>query len=171
MSNNIKTCRYKKCPYGKKIDIDKEEYRLIGKSMYYHKDCYKNKQKDNEKDEQTKSDFQYIKNQWLLNIDHNLTYSNLFKCLNELISQGISSQYLVFTMDYVVKHKLNLKYPNGFKYYVNKDEIKNAYKKQQILNSGVKKVNEFVAIDKFDTPKFSVKSEPKGFGNIFKNKI
>ena len=126
---DIKTCRYTKCNHPeKKIDITKDDYKVNG-TMYYHSDCYDLKKKQEWKDEQTKKDLQYIKNQWVLYINQTVIYSQLFHCLNDFINRGVSSDYLVFALDYVIKNKMNLKHPYGFKYYVNKQEIKNAYQK------------------------------------------
>ena len=117
---DIKTCRYAKCSHpDRKIDITKDSYKVNG-TMYYHSDCYKSKKNSELKDEQTKKDLQYIKNQWILHINQTVVYSQLFQCLNDFISRGVSSEYLVFVLDYVIKNKMNLKYPLGFKYYVDK---------------------------------------------------
>lgn len=163
---DIKVCRYCNCPFGKQIDIAVDEYKLVGKTMYYHAECYKRKQKEENKDDKTKADLQYIKNGWVEHISNTVIYSQLFQCLNDLLSRGIPSDYLVFTFDYVVKHKMNLKYPLGFKYYVDKEEIKVAYRKHQLLKSVTKKPNEFKAKDTLDTPTFKINTKPVGFTSI-----
>lgn len=162
---DIKVCRYDACPHGKKIDITKDDYRVVGK-MYYHTDCLKKKKKSEWKDDKTRADLQYIKNGWVLHISKTVIYSQLFQCLNELLSRGISSNYLVFVFDYVVEHKLNLRHPNGFKYFVDKDVIKTAYKKQQSQAISTTKPSEFAPADSSDAPTFSVKQKPVGFNSI-----
>ena len=114
---DIKTCRYEMCPC-KTIDITKDDYTIVGKSMYYHTECLKKKKAGEWKDEKTKSDLQYIKNQWVLHIDQTVVFSQLFRELNNLLARGISSEYLVFVFDYVVKNKMSLRFPGGFKYFV-----------------------------------------------------
>lgn len=167
--NNIRKCRYVECKHpNREIDISREEYKVNG-SLYYHPDCYKLQKKGVWKDDQTKKDLQYIKNQWVLHINRTVVYSKLMQCLNDLISRGISSQYLVFVLDYVIKNKMNLRYPAGFKYYVDKQEIKDAYQKHLITKSGAgNKSNFVVKDDNSDAPKFSISNKPKGFGNIIK---
>lgn len=168
---DIKVCRYVDCPHGKEIDITKDDYRIVGKTMYYHPDCLKKKKKGEWKDEKTKADLQYIKNGWVTHISKTVIYSQLFQCLNELIARGISSDYLVFVFDYIVSHKLNLRHPKGFKYFVDKDEIKVAYKKQQSQKtSSIKPIDFSGTADSSDAPKFTVNRKPNGFGCILNQK-
>lgn len=164
---DIKVCRYIDCPHGKQIDITKDDYKIVGSTMYYHTDCLKKKRNGDWKDENTKKDLQYIKEGWLKHISKTVIYSQLFQCLNELIARGISSNYLVFVFDYVVSHKLNLRHPKGFKYFVDKDEIKIAYKKQQSQKISSTKPSDFTgATDSSDAPTFTVKKKPIGFNSI-----
>lgn len=164
---DIKTCRYARCIHpDKKIDIVKDDYKVNG-TMYYHSDCYNLKQKCDWKDEHTKKDLQYIKNQWMLHINQTVIYSQLFRCLNDLISRGVSSEYLVFVLDYVIKNKMSLRYPQGFKYYVDKQEIKDAYKKHLIAKNGANNKSNFVVKDdSSNAPRFSVNKKPVGFKSI-----
>lgn len=168
---DIKTCRYVNCKHETTdIDITKDEYCTAGR-MYYHADCYKLKQKGDWKDEQTKKDLQYIKNEWVLHINKTVVYSQLFRCLNDLISRGIPSEYLVFVFDYVVKNKMNLRHPEGFKYFVDKPEIKDAYRKHQMAKSGIKKQSDFIITDdSSNAPKFKVSQKPVGFKSILGGK-
>lgn len=163
---DIKTCRYINCKHPtNKIDITVDSYKVVG-TMYYHSDCYNEKQKAEWKDDATKKDLQYIKNRWVECISNTVVYSQLFHILNEYIARGVPSKYLVFVIDYVIEHKMNLRYPNGFKYYVDKQEIKDAYQKQQSMKNGVKKQSDFTVADSSDTPKFTVKQKPTGFKSI-----
>jgi len=168
---DIKTCRYARCNHPDKlIDITKDNYHVEGR-MYYHADCYNLKKKGDWKDEQTKKDLQYIKNQWVLNINQTVVYSQLFHCLNDLIARGVSSEYLVFVLDYVIKNKMNLRHPQGFKYYVDRQEIKDAYQKHLIAKSGANNKSNFVVTDDSSTaPKFSVAQKPQGFKSILGGK-
>lgn len=168
---DIKTCRYARCNHPDKlIDITKDNYHVEGR-MYYHADCYNLKKRGDWKDEQTKKDLQYIKNQWVLNINQTVVYSQLFHCLNDLIARGVSSEYLVFVLDYVIKNKMNLRHPQGFKYYVDRQEIKDAYQKHLIAKSGANNKSNFVVTDDSSTaPKFSVAQKPQGFKSILGGK-
>ena len=124
------------------------------------------------KDEKTKADLQYIKNGWVEHISETVVFYQLFNCLNDLICRGISSDYLVFVFDYVVQHHMKLRYPQGFKYYVDNNEIKNAYRKSKMkkYSNSMFSVKE----DKFEDPEDIVPcipvSKPKGFGSILKKK-
>lgn len=162
---DIKTCRYEMCPC-KTIDITKDDYTLVGKSMYYHTECLKKKRAGEWKDEKTKSDLQYIKNQWVLHIDQTVVFSQLFRELNNLLVRGISSEYLVFVFDYVVKNKMPLRFPGGFKYFVNKKEIQDAYQKQKAKENKID-LNGFTAKDSDNTPSFNLPKKKFGFGSLF----
>lgn len=170
---DIKVCRYVNCPHGKEIDITKDDYKVVGKTMYYHTDCLKKKRKGEWKDEKTKADLQYIKNQWVLHIDKTVIFSQLLQILNDFIARGVSSDYLVFVFDYVVKHKMKLNYPNGFKYYVGNPEIKAAYKKSKLKKVDQSKFS--VGESNFNatqTPKPSplISKQPQGFGSILQQR-
>lgn len=167
---DIKTCRFMLCNHpNKEIDITKDEYVVKG-SMYYHKDCYSNKQKGEWKDEKTKADLQLIKNLWSEHISRTVVYSQLMRCLNELIARDIDSGYLVFVMQYVIEHKLNLRYPMGFKYYVDKQEIQDAYNKKVKQPNKVNMNSFSVNSDNDDSPKFSINQKPTGFNRILGGK-
>ena len=164
---DIRICRYANCKHPDKIiDISCDDYTVIGRGAYYHSDCLNEKKKGDWKDEKTKQDLQYIKNQWGLHISKTVVYSQLFQCLNELLARGISSDYLVFVFDYVVKNKLNLRHPLGFKYFVDRQAIKDAYEKQRLEKEGVKRQSDFSAADSSDAPAFTVKQKPQGFKSI-----
>lgn len=167
---DIKKCRYSHCKHDiKDIDISCDEYVVKG-SMYYHKDCYKAKLNCEWKDEKTKKDLVIIRDLWYENISKTVVYSQLYRILNDYIERGVESEYLVFVMRYCLDHKCKLNYPNGFKFYVDRQEIKDAYAKSKI--------------QKIDSSRFSIKdsefeepedvktspliSKPKGFGDILK---
>lgn len=166
---DIKTCRFKMCEHpDKKIDITKDEYVLNG-SAYYHKDCYEKRREW--KDEQTKADLQLIKNLWCEHISRTVVFSQLMSCLNEILARGVDSDYLVFVMQYVIEHKMNLRYPYGFKYFVDRSEIKDAYNKKIAKQTPRVNVNDF-SIDNptDDSPKFSINTKPSGFNRILGGK-
>lgn len=165
---DLKTCRYEACP-NKTIDITKDEYTVVGK-RYYHTECLKKKRAGEWKDAQTKADLQYIKNGWTLHIDRTVVFSQLFRELNNLLLRGISSDYLVFVFDYVVKNKLPLRFPGGFKYFVNRKEIQEAYQKQKDEKNHVD-LYDFSAEDSTDAPTFHLPPKKQfGFGSILGGK-
>lgn len=176
---DIRICRYTQCTHtNKEIDTTCDAFETIGK-CYYHTDCYElkikqdtakkmsreKKEKKEPKGNKVRADMQLIKNLWIENISNTVVYSQLFRCLNDLLNQGVESDYLVFTMQYCVAHKLNLRYPFGFKYFVDKQEIKDAYRKKQLAQNRANQSN-FSATDTDDAPKFSINTKPTGFSRI-----
>ena len=181
---DIRICRYAHCLHNsKEIDISCEPYIQMKKTFYFHKDCFEAKQlaekqakivkkTENAKkiaNKNTKADIEYIKNQWFLHISNTVVISELKRVLNDLIGRGISTEYLTFTMDYIVDHKMPLRYPNGIRYYVDKEEIKSAYQKEKLRKSGIKSFSDFTAEDSKNAPEFTINnSAKKGFGGILK---
>lgn len=127
MSNVLK-CRYSKCIHGGLINKDTDEYIMHGNKMYYHKDCYELKKKGMDKDEQTKRELREFREIWYEKINRTVIWWQLNKVLEEYLERGISSEYLLFALNYVVSHNYKLNYPPGFRYYIDKEEIKKAYK-------------------------------------------
>ena len=182
---NIRVCRYKNCSHeSREIDIKNEPFLADG-TKYYHPDCFelekrakelaeeqarKKKEKLNEKkqrDKKTREDLVYIRKLWSENIDKFVVYSQLTKMLNDLLDLGISSDYLVFTIEYAIKHNMNLKHPPGIKYFVKRDEIQNAYKRRLMEERKRKRVEDIAKANNDNSPKFSIKQKPRGFGSIF----
>lgn len=147
-----RVCRYSKCKHNSNINLDNEKYVYI-KNNYYHEDCYKEK-----------CDLQLLRDLWVNNISTTVVHSQLNKTLNQLMENGVSSDYLVFVLQYVLNNHCKLNYPAGFKYYVDNKNIRDAYVKRN-----QKKIcqSEFVAKDNDDdAPKFSIKPKSCGFKNI-----
>jgi len=169
---DLRVCRYCDCRHpDKMIDLNTDEYTVVGK-MYYHKDCCIKKRRGEWKDEQTKSDLQYIKNQWVLHINNTVVYSQLFKVLNDLLQRGIPSDYLVFMFDYIVSHKMKLRYPNGLNYYADNEQIKAAYIKSKIVKADKSAflVDESAFGQPEQTPPPPQNNKPIGFESVLKNK-
>ena len=114
------------------------------------------------------SDINYIKKIWINHIDSNVSFSCLGLEINKLLKQGVTSDYLVFTINYVINHKMNLHYPGGLKYFINKNEIKSAYTKKEIREKRKEKKSEIQSQSKDDSPMYAVqpKRRPRGFANI-----
>ena len=102
---------------------------------------------------------------WVKTIDKNVNMSNLNRCVEELIKQGLSMDYLIFTLKYVIKNKFKLNYPSGLKYYVEYEEIKKAYEKK---NRKFIKMSDFTAVDTDDYPRYTYHAKKSmGFADIF----
>lgn len=166
MAKNTRICRYACCPFGGKlINLDTDEYESEEKK-FYHKECYERMKKDGEKQAIINSDIACILDLWRKHISNTVNYGYLRKILNEYLERGISSDYMVFTMQYVVSHKLPLRYPPGFRYMLDKQEIQDAYQKQQAAK--LLKQQKEIKPRKTNAPQFALNREKSGgFGNIF----
>lgn len=102
---------------------------------------------------------------WIRAINKDVSIPILNRCRNALISQGFSIDYLIFALKYVINNKYKLNYPDGFKYYVEYEEIKKAYKNK---NQKLIKMSDFTAVDTEDYPRYSYHAKrSKGFADIF----
>lgn len=149
-----RVCRYPHCKYeNKTIDLLSDKYVKEG-SSYYHDECYKNK-----------SNIQLIKNLWHDHISPTVVYSQLMNTLNQLIfKDNISSDYILFVVQYCIDNQRKLRYPPGLRYCVDDQVIKDAYNKkiQPIIRQ-----SDFVANDvEDDSPKFTINKKPAGFKSI-----
>lgn len=154
-ANKEKTrvCQNKHCKLGGKILIDSQPY-VKEKNGCYHQSCF-----------QEKKDMMLIRDMWMKNISPTVVISQLNKVLYELLDlPGVTSGYLVFTMQYIVNNRCKLRYPMGFRYYVDRQEIKDAYEKK---TKPVIKQNQFVVKqDDDNVPVFSAPKKPTGFASI-----
>ena len=154
MPRKTRACKYMRCKHGGKIQVESEKYVVSESGLYFHEDCY-----------QEKSDMALIRDMWMKHISPTVSHSLLNKVLYELLElPTVTSGYLVFALQYIIDNRYSLRYPNGFKYYIDRQEIKDAYKKkcQPIITN-----KQFVAtnVEKGD-PVFSVPKKACGFGSI-----
>jgi hypothetical protein len=165
--SDIKKCRFVGCKHPtREIDIGTEPYTKVG-TMYYHEDCFQLKKSNEWKDSQTRKDLAEFREIWFNRISRTVNYPQLMWILNDYIARGVSSDYLLFTLKYILNNNMNLNYPNGFKYYVDREDIKKAYDKHLIQKRIVEQAKNPVKTDVQDNaPKFSVKTKPKGFQTI-----
>lgn len=152
----LRVCKYGLCKHGGKINIETEPF--VKDCGYYHEDCY-----------QDKCNLQLFRNLWRDNISSTVVYSQLNKTLNQLISNGVSTEYLLFTLQYVIRNGCNLNYPAGFRYYIDYPEIKKEYTKKKVQKV-VANADFTVKEDTDDSPKFSVNHKQTGFGSILGGK-
>jgi hypothetical protein len=166
---DIKICGYEDCPHpGREINITVDDYSKDGR-RYFHTECLEKKKKREVKNEQQKADLQYIKNLWVQHISNTVDYGQLFFVLNGFVVRGINTDYLVFVVRYVIDNNLNLRYPGGLKYFVDNQEIKDAYARSKIQKI---KQSEFHAkTDGNDTaPEFTLTKKEHGFHTILGGK-
>lgn len=167
---DIKTCRFKNCKHSNnEIDLRKDEYIKVGK-LFYHKDCYEKKNADEERARTISADMQLIKNLWIENINQTVVISVLFKVLREYLDRGVSSDYLVFVMQYVISHHCKLNHPFGFRYYIDKENIKEEYRKK--IKSEIPKsaFNVIESQEEVQEKQFSAPKKLNGFSSILGGK-
>lgn len=168
MGKNIRKCRFIACKHkNKEIDIDNESFVKDGR-CFYHQDCYELKKTNEWKSQKTRDDLTLFRDMWYQNISRTVNFSQLMKILNEYIARGIDSEYLVFALKYVIDHNMNLNYPNGFKYYVDRTDIKRAYEKHQTLKNRKMHDDYKPNISDDNSPTFNVKQKQTGFQSILK---
>lgn len=115
--------------------------------------------------EKDKNFNQIIEQLWIKSINKNVDLTDLHMVIGKLIKQGLTSDYLIFTLKYVIKSKYNLKHPGGLKYYVEYEEIKKAYEKK---NRKFIKMSDFTAVDTDDYPRYTYHAKKsRGFADIF----
>ncbi len=169
---DIRKCRFDFCKHdSREIDTSIEPYVRDG-NAYYHEDCYESKKNNDAKTDKQKADIQLIKDLWYIHISDTVVFSQLVSELNKLIARGIDSDYLVFVMKYIVNHNLNLHYPAGFKYFVDRYEIKQEYEKRKLAKNKVDIQSFKIEKRENDEPQFKAvtNNKPSGFGDIFKRK-
>ncbi len=158
MARKTRVCKYMRCKHADKINLECDHFVVDDNGMYFHEDCY-----------QEKCDMALLRDMWAKNISPTVVYSQLNKVLYELLDlPTVTSGYLIFVLQYIIDNKCKLRYPNGFKYYVDRQEIKDAYKKktQPVITN-----KQFVAtvVEKND-PVFSIPKKTSGFGSILGGK-
>lgn len=120
-------CRYKYCRFGG--EVDKVEAVKEG-NQYYHKECYQ------EKENKAK-----IRQLYVEHIDSNVDYGILNRTINNIVNgKGVSSDFLLFIIMYIIDNKMNINAPMGLYYYINNQDIKNEYEKFKAKKQ-VKKLN------------------------------
>ena len=157
---------FKKCAYvnclelhdSRDIDTQNDEYQVVhtnGKTEFFHKNCYLLKQQ-----------FLKFNDIWYRLIDKNVDFARLTIILKRMVfKEKRDMQYLIFALRYCIDHQYKLNYPGGFKYYIDREEIKTAY-----AETIAKRVNPEIKmpIIKDDSPKIApTKKKKTGFTSIF----
>lgn len=147
-------CRYKYCRFGG--EVDKSQAVKDG-NQYYHKECY-----------QEKEDKAKIRQLYVEYIDKNVNYSILNRTINNIVnSKGISSDFLLFTVMYIVSNKMNINTPMGLYYYIDNQRIKDAYNEYK-LKERAKKLNPLSAKTIVNEVKEYRIQENKGWASILR---
>lgn len=142
MNQTVK-CRYKYCKHGSR-DLDRNEAVLIGKSTYYHKDCFKESRTIDK-----------IIDTFATRVEPDPVFAALRKIVNNIvIKDKVDAEYLLFALNFAADHKM-IKHPPGLYYIAKNDRIKKEWnklktaefmreeknKKQQYINSTTREFN------------------------------
>ena len=150
----LRVCKYINCRHQSKINIAGEPFHK-DQHGYYHADCYREK-----------CDLELFRDIWKKNVSNTVVISYLNKVLNELLACGVSSDFLLFALQHVVKNHLPLRYPNGFRYYVDNQNIKDEYNKSKRVFF---KDDCFAVSEELDhAPSFSIRKKDQGFQSVLK---
>lgn len=159
-------CRCPNCLHGGIINKDVDEFVRIGKSNYYHSDCYKAMNTSQQVVDKQERELKTFKKVWYEKINKTTDPDELEKMLQGYLSRGVSSEQLLFTLTYVVGHRFSLHRPHGFTFYIDMVEIKDAYlrkKQQERIAIALKRSNDAASQidDDTSTPVFSIISSSK----------
>ena len=131
--SDIRICPYVKCPFpDHQVDISTDSYVKTKNNRYYHRQCFEEEKKARQKTKQEKADIALFLDLWNKHVSNTVNFGMLRKIINEYMERGVSSDYLLFCLQYVIANRMSLNYPNGFKYYVDRSEIKDAYNRREL---------------------------------------
>lgn len=156
----IYKCRLSNC--GKPIDISTDEYVSPKKGWYYHVSCYKVVQEKEAVEKAEKDCLIRFRDIWYRKINPNVEWWQLNQMINTNLANGVTADQMLFTINYIVENKCKLKFPGGFKYYLNDGKILKAYEEKRkrektaIANKRMKETQSKVEIKEVETPKFKV---------------
>lgn len=102
---------------------------------------------------------------WQKYINPSVVVKDIEKNVMTLVKSGIEIDYIIYCLTYVIKHKMNLNYPAGLKYFIDNAEIKHSYKMSKIERV---ELYEFNAKEDVDSPSFNFEKEERGFQIILK---
>lgn len=109
-------CPYKYCNHG---GVVKKENAIYYKSRYYHKDCYNKKINKTECRDLLKNNYKF----------NNMNINNSIKQLVD--DKGRDSEFVLIAIKYIINNKKPLNSPYGISYYLEFDEVIDAYKSHQ----------------------------------------
>lgn len=133
--------------------------------------------KDKKKKKKTSPPYPYQKQYdefrrlWIANINKSVEQGYLKYAFNSAIQQGYSTDYILFVLKYCIDTHQNLHYPAGFKFFIEKPYIKQAYEEYKIKHLPKVKIDfEKLRREQSTKPTFKAPiSKPMGFNSIFKD--
>lgn len=152
--NKMVRCRYKHCKHDQK-EIERDQAVKDG-GAYYHPDCHQEK-------ELMRSIEQYFIN----NINSQPIMQQLRTVINRLVYvQGKDPAFILFAMKYAVQNKIQLRYPPGLYYIIDRDDVIEAWRKR---NRGQRKEFDFADVEDYTPTDGYTVQRPTGFGRILNN--
>ena len=152
----IVKCRYGHCKHETR-ELPVEDAVLVGKSAYYHKDCF-----------QEKENIEKVLTMYMERVSPDVVVAELLKTINNIIYvKGIDSNYLLFALNHYLDRGAKLNYPQGLHYVVQGKREKEAY--QQMIEKKMKTEQQKVGFEIKETTedKFEYKPHQQtGFGAI-----
>lgn len=115
-------CKYSHCKH-ETTEIPNGEEVLVGKSSYYHKDCY-----------EEMSTIKNIIDVFVKKVDEHPIMSLLRKVVNDIVyNHKVDAKYLLFALNYCVDNNLPIRHPQGLYYIVKNNAINQQW--QHVLAS------------------------------------
>ena len=120
MKEKMVVCRWGRCRHDdKKMKIG--DAVKSGTSMYYHPDCFKEK-------ECIRKILELYKN----HIDDTPIWAQVMRIVTTIIyDHHIAPEYLLFALEFAVKNEIKIWHPPGLYYLVKRRDIADAWKKQE----------------------------------------
>ena len=113
----IVKCRYSRCLHENK-ELPKSEAVNVN-NAYYHKDCLR-----------TKDDIEKIAKTFVEKVNKGVVYSQLYGTIyNIVFNKKISSELLLFGLNYYIEHHIPLHYPGGLFYVVENKDVNREFLK------------------------------------------
>lgn len=117
----FRKCYWDHCDQDNMIDLKKDSYVKDEKNnRCYHEKCWQERNK-----------LQEIVSAFLQKVDKNASIAHLRKEVNRLVyEEKVSSDFVLFIVNYAADHQMGLRYPAGIKFYLNNQEITEAYNRK-----------------------------------------
>lgn len=148
MAKTVK-CRYKYCSHEIK-DIPKENAIKVGNS-YYHSDCYKESQEKKQ-----------VADLFFKHCNKDSPPPQLWRTINDIVhKKGVSSELLLYGINYYIRNNIPLNYPPGLYYVVANKEMNSEYAKHKFSKQKI----EFRTSGEIGT-KFNYKKKKKTLNDL-----
>ena len=145
-------CFYNNCKLGGNVEKD---IAIKYSSKYYHKECL-DKKLNKEKA------MQLLKQKGFVEKSINMALMTFVD------KNGVDSEFVYFTVKYVVERKKVLNNPFGISYYLQNFEIIKAYQKYKTYKLLEENKHKEVKIDEVEIPTFNRKIKPPKYLKILK---